>query len=444
MTFLFEMMKLGLGNLRRHKLRSILTALGIILGVGAVITTVSVGEGSKRQALDQLERLGAKNVIIRSQKPPESQQMGGGQQQQSFVAKYGLTRDDLKNLRQSFPDAENIVPLKAVGSQILRQDRRKTSQSFGTTPELKEVANLRVARGRYLTQEDLEERSMVAVVGAEVAKEFFPFDDPLGNSIRIDDKIVRIIGILAPVGLSGGAGAALVGRDLNLDIHLPITTCDSVFGDTIFRRESGSRNISKVEVSEIYLVAPEREEVLGYAELTKRLMAVRHDNLKDIGIIVPYELLENAKRTALQAQIMLAAIAGISLLVGGIGIMNIMLASVTERTREIGIRRALGATRSHIVWQFLIETGVLSAIGGLIGVVLGVGFSRVLTWGVPKLPGVWWIGRYVSADAALPTHVTLWSILVAFLVAAATGLVFGIYPALKAAKQDPIVALRHD
>jgi putative ABC transport system permease protein len=444
MTFLIEMVKLGLANLRRHLLRSILTALGIILGVWAVITTVSVGEGSKRQALEQLERLGAKNIILRSQKPPESTQMGGGQQQQNWVARYGITRTDLALLRESFPGAEQIVPVKAVGGQVLNENRRKSSQAFGTTPDLQQAANLRMGRGRYLTPGDLEDRAMVCVLGAELAKELYPFSDPLGSTIRIDDKVLKVVGIMAPVGLSGGAGAALVGRDLNLDLHLPITTADAVFGDTVFKRESGSRNISRVEVSEVYVVAPERGLVLTYADLIRRVMESRHEGLRDIGLIVPYELLENAKRTALRAQIMLAAIAGISLLVGGIGIMNIMLASVTERTREIGIRRALGATRRHITWQFLIETSVLSAIGGVVGVGLGIGLSRLLSWGVPRLPSAPWIGHWFSADASLPTHVTGWSIAVAFLVAAATGLVFGIYPALKAARQDPIVALRHD
>jgi putative ABC transport system permease protein len=443
MTFLIEMMKLGLGNLRRHMLRSVLTALGIILGVAAVITMVSVGEGSKRQALDQLERLGAKNIILRSQKPPESEQQQGGQNRRSWVAKYGLTREDVRVLEANFPTLESIVPLKTIGGQILVEDRRKPSQVFGTTPDLLKVANLTIARGRYLTPADLDERASVAVVGAEVAKELFPFDDPLDATLRIDEKVVRIIGVLAPVGLSGGAGAALVGRDLNLDVHIPITTATTVFGDMVMRRESGSFNASEVEVSELYLVAPSREEVPGYADIIRRVMDARKPGLPDVGMIVPFELLQNARRAAMTWNVVLGAIASIALLVGGIGIMNIMLASVTERTREIGIRRALGATRNHIKLQFLIETGVLSAIGGLAGVGLGVLASIGLNQ-VPRLASVRFFDRIIPADFALSTQLTGWSILVAFFVAAATGLVFGLYPAIKAAKQDPIVALRHD
>ncbi|MBL8762897.1 MAG: ABC transporter permease [Phycisphaerae bacterium] len=443
MAFLLETMKLGLANLRRHMLRSILTALGIILGVAAVITMVSVGEGSKRLALDQLERLGAKNVIVRSQKPPESEQAQGGQRR-SWLSRYGITRADLEVLSENFPEAEAIVPLKNVGAQVLRGDRRKSSQSYGTTPELKRVANLRIERGRYLTSEDLTNQSTVAVIGQEIAKEFFQYEDPIGATIRIDEKVFTVVGVLAPVGLSGGAGAALVGRDLNLDIHIPLTTAAALFGDRVFRFTSGSMQNNEVQVSEVYLAAPDRERVMTYSDLARRLMDQRHPGLTDIGLIVPFELLEKARKDALTWNLVLGAIASISLLVGGIGIMNIMLASVTERTREIGIRRAMGATRTHITAQFLVETGVLSSIAGLLGVALGVGLSLLIDVAVPLLPTAPVIGRYFPAEVRLPTSVTGWSIMVAFLVAAATGLVFGIYPARKAAQQDPIVALRHD
>jgi putative ABC transport system permease protein len=443
MQFILETIRLGVANLRLHLMRSILTALGIILGVAAVITMVALGEGAKREALAQIERLGAKNIIIRSQKPPETQQQNG-QQRQSWTSKYGLTRDDLQVISDAFPDASSIVPLKEVGSQILRAERRKTSQAYGTTPDLLRAANLRVERGRYLNDQDLEQRAMVCVIGSEIAKEFFRLEDPIGNTIRIDDKVLTVVGILAPVGLSGGAGASLVGRDLNLDLHLPITTARSVFGDLVARRTSGSFSASEVQIAEVYLIAPNTERVLIDGARVRRILEVRHPKLDDIGIIVPYELLEQKRRAALTYTLVLSAIAAISLLVGGIGIMNIMLATVTERTREIGIRRAVGATRRHILWQFLVETSVLSAIGGLIGVGLGIGTAVFLSWGVPRMTKIPFVGNYFSTDMALPTHITLWSILLAFGVAAATGLIFGVYPARKAARQDPIVALRHD
>jgi putative ABC transport system permease protein len=436
MSFLFAMIRLGLGNLWLHRLRSFLTALGIIFGVAAVITMVSIGEGSKQQALARIERLGAKNIIIRSTRPPESVQSAARQQSRSI--KYGIARTDFDVIESSFPDAEAIVPLKEVGSQIINGPRRRTSQAYGTTPALQRVANLRVARGRYLTQSDLDDKANVCIIGAEVARELFPFDDPLEATLKIDDKALKIIGVLAPVGLSGGAGAALVGRDLNFDVHLPLTTAATVFGDRVFKRSSGTFQMAEIQISEIYLTAPTRDDVMSYAALARRIMEVRHEKVPDVTMIVPYELLESAKRDALTWQVVLSCIAAISLLVGGIGIMNIMLASVTERTREIGIRRALGATRKHITQQFLVETGVLSLIGGAVGVGLGVGLSIALGWAGPL------VAERFRTNFELATQITPWSILLAFTVAALTGLVFGIYPAMKAAKQDPIVALRHD
>ena len=428
MTFLFETIKLGVQNLRLHLLRSILTTSGIVFGIAAVIVMVSIGEGSTRQALLMIESLGATNIIVRSQKPPESGQQQGGQQS-GFIQQFGITRADLAVIREHFREGvEAIVPVKAVGGQLLKDDRVQTSQAFGTTPQLRDVANLRVARGRYLSQEDLDRRALVAVIGSEVARALFPFEDPLGDTIRIDEAALTIVGVLEPVGLSGGAGALLIGRDLNLDVHIPLTTAKAKFGDVVIRRQSGSTDAQEVQVSEVYVKVADREQVLIDAARLRRLMDVRHPGLTDIELIVPFELLQAAKNRARTGRVVSAAIAGVSLLVGGIGIMNIMLASVTERTREIGIRRALGATRKHIIWQFLIETSVLSSIGGVIGVGLGIGVSVAMEKGI----------------ADLPTVITGWSIVVALVVATLTGLIAGMYPARKAAMQDPIVALRHD
>jgi putative ABC transport system permease protein len=442
MKFFLETARLGLANLRLHLLRATLTALGIILGVAAVITMSSLGEGSKREALARIERLGARNIIIRSQRPPETQNPQGGQRR-GWVSKYGLTRADLDVLRDNFPDSI-IVPSKEVANQVLRNERRKSAQAFGITPELAPLANLRIARGRYITQADIDTNANVAVIGAEMAKQFFPLDDPINETIRLDSRSFQIVGVLAPVGLAGGAGAALVGRDFNLDVQLPLSTAQQTFGDLISKRTAGSIQNSEVEISEIYIAAPSQERVLSDAKRVERILSLRHPGMTDVSIGVPYELLEEARKQALTYSLVFGAIAGISLLVGGIGIMNIMLASVTERTREIGIRRAIGATRKHILWQFLVETSVLSAIGGLMGVALGVGGSVLVSWLVPRLPKMPYIGDFFPSDASLPTQVTLWSIALSFTVAVAVGLIFGIYPARRAAAQDPIVALRHD
>ncbi|MBN8645998.1 MAG: FtsX-like permease family protein, partial [Planctomycetes bacterium] len=225
-----------------------------------------------------------------------------------------------------------------------------------------------------------------------------------------------------------------VGRDFNLDIHVPLTTAQARFGDAVVRISSGSRSSEEVQIREVIYEASSRDRVLSDAAMLKRAVQVRHPKMDDVQFVIPYQLLEDARSAALRWQLVLAAIAAISLLVGGVGIMNIMLASVTERTREIGIRRALGATRKHIVWQFLVETSVLSAVGGLMGVAAGIGLSLAIGWGAKRL----------FAGAELTTSIPLWSVLVSFIAAALTGLVAGIYPARQAARQDPIVALRHD
>lgn len=441
MGFLLEIIRLGLTNLRLHFMRTVLTALGIILGVAAVIAMVSLGEGSKRAAMLQIEKLGARNIIVRSVRPPEgqSQQSSGGRR--SMIIRYGLTRDDLAVIRENFPGAE-VVPLKEVGSQVIRGALRRTSQAFGTTPALLSAANLRVARGRYITPRDMEDEAPVAVIGADIASLYFPLEDPLGQTIRIDDRAFTVVGVLAPVGLAGGAGAALVGRDLDQDVHLPMSAAETRFGDNVFRGSSGSFNASNVQVSEVYVVSPTMQSVMNDAERLKRIIDVRRDGKNDVSIKVPFELLAQAERQALTFKIVFGAVAGIALLVGGIGIMNIMLATVTERTREIGIRRALGATRRHIMLQFLVETTVISSVGGLLGIALGVGLSVGLDWSVPRLHKLPAIGDMFPSDATLPTAITGGSIILAFSFAFVTGLVFGLYPARRAAMQDPIVALR--
>ncbi len=442
--FFFEIVKLGLNNLRLHKMRSTLTSLGIILGVAAVIVVVAVGEGNKRAALRDIAALGATNIIVRSSKPPESNSTS--QARTMFVA-YGLLRQDLRRLEgsEAVADAVAVVPLKAVGSEVTFEGARATSQVFGTTPELLEVANLRLApRSRYLTASDLESRAPVCVIASEVAKQFFPLQDPIGQLLKIDTQAFRVVGVLQPVGLAGGAGSALVGRDLNKDIHIPMTTAQTQFGDTIMRRGSGTFSGEQVEISEIFIVAPNTESVVPLSLRVKRILDTGHAGLTDVQVVVPWELLENAKKALLVWNVMLVVIAAISLLVGGIGIMNIMLASVTERMREIGIRRALGATRKHIVLQFLVETGSISTLGGVLGIVVGVSFSLSLQWLTELLASLPMLEGAIAGKISLEPQVTAWSVVVSFFVAAGVGLIFGIYPAFIASRKDPIEALRHD
>ncbi len=223
MSFLLETLRLGLKNLRLHLLRSALTSLGIILGGAAVIIMVSIGEGNKLAALREIQALGATNIIVRSSRPAEAASYGS--EERSFVASYGIKREDLRRLAFNLTDAANVVPLKAVASEMSYRSNRLASQVYGTMPELLDVANLKIApRGRYLKHQDVVDRAAVCVIGNEVAQKFFPLEDPLGKTLRIDQQPFRVIGVLWPVGLAGGSGSALVGRDLNKDVHIPLST----------------------------------------------------------------------------------------------------------------------------------------------------------------------------------------------------------------------------
>ena len=432
-----ETLKLGLANLLLHKLRSLLTALGIIIGVAAVIFVVAIGEGNKRQALADIEKLGAKNIIVRSRKPPESSNLSSNSQ--SRMLSYGITEKDeriVREIQQRSNAIRRIVPLKLVGRRASNSDQQVSADIFGTMPELEDVTSIRVERGRYLTAADQEREERVAVIGAEVAAKLYPLQDPLESWITVhnDPNAVpfKVVGILAPVGLAGGAGTALVGRDLNFDIHIPISTARDQFGNTRVERRSGSFESTVLELSELYIEVREHDMVMAVAAEIQNVIDKAHGKKGDVTTIIPLELLEQAERTQQMFTTFLAFIAILSLLVGGIGIMNIMLASVTERTREIGIRRALGATRKHIVVQFLVETTTLSGVGGLLGVALGVSAVALLTFAQDLLP-----------NFAKP-FIATWSIVAGVVVALVVGVTFGIYPAVKASKQDPIHALRHD
>jgi len=424
-TFFLETLRLGLTNLWLHKLRSLLTALGIIFGVAAVIAMVAIGEGNKQKALADIRQLGVTNIILRSVQPPQGESMAEGSER---LTQYGLKRLDLRRVEQTVGPVEQIVPLKQVGSQVYRGVKQVPAAVFGTTPELRAVMSLRLARPdrhRYLTSEDMSAAENVAVIGAAVAERLFPLEDPLGKRFMIDSQPFEVVGVLRRVGLAGGAGGALVGRDLNFDIHIPLPSAISRFGDV--RRDSGGGGMaSAVEISELVVKVPSEEDVPYVAGQLERVIDIEHAEEQDVTVIVPLELLMQAERTQAMFNALMIAIASISLLVGGIGIMNIMLASVTERTREIGIRRAVGAKRMQIISQFLVETITLSLVGGLIGI--GIGLL------IPAL---------IERFADMPTVVTPWSIFLSLGISVLIGVVFGLYPAHRAANLDPIEALRH-
>jgi putative ABC transport system permease protein len=413
---------LGLRSLALHKLRSTLTALGIIFGVSSVIAMLSIGEGANYEAQEEIKKLGSHNVILRSVKPREEQGAGVSR---SEVVQYGLTLSDMRRVRETIPDIRGVVPMRIATTDGRFRTQRLDVQAVGTTPEYLEATNLRLARGRFLAQSDLDALRAVCVIGSAVARSLFPVDDPLGLEIKLGRDYYTVIGVLEPTGAASGTGASEA-DDRNRDICLPLTTLQSRLGEVLVRVVSGSRHMEKVQIHQLIIQLGSDRQVPATAKALRNTLERYHKD-RDFDVLVPLELLEQKQRTSRTFNIVLGSIAAISLLVGGIGIMNIMLANITERTREIGIRRALGAKRRDIVTQFLVETVVLSTSGGLLGIALGVAIPSV-----------------VEAASGMRTIITAWSLAVSFGISAAVGILFGIYPARKAASLDPIEALRRE
>jgi putative ABC transport system permease protein len=426
-------LKLGIKNLWMHRLRSTLTTLGVIFGVSSVIAMLAIGEGASRQAQAQIARLGSQNIIIQTVKPPEEQQTTG--QEQSML-EYGLTYDDAERFRNSIPDVQVVVPVRRVSQRAWYRNRKVAVEVVGTVPWHPETSPTHVGMGRFLSSIDMHYKQTVCVVDERVVRELFVFDDPLGQDIKISSDYYRVVGVCsaqevardtAAVDSEASRGALGQGGANVGNIYIPLTTVKDRFGEiTIQMSGSTGRNIEKVELQEIIVKVGELEQVLPTRDILQTLLERFHKK-SDYQVVVPLELLRQAKRMTLIFSIVLGSIATISLLVGGIGIMNIMLATVSERTREIGIRRALGAKKLDIMVQFLSETLLLTLAGGILGIILGSA-----------------VPFFVTHFSRMPTVITGGSLVLAFGISVMVGLFSGLYPAYRAANMDPIESLRHE
>jgi len=417
-------LQLAIKSLWLHRLRSLLTVLGIVFGVCSVIAMLAIGEGASHEAQEQIKNLGSQNVIIRSIKPPEEQKVTS--QQQNYVLDYGLKYADLTRIRETLLDVSVVVPGRIMREYVWNVTRRLDSEVLATVPWYPEMRGQQIAEGRFFSEYEMQDRTPVVVLSAEAADDLFPTGGALGSDVRIGEQYYRVIGVMKPPVRSNkiegmNATAATAPR-----VFMPINTAKNTFGEILQKRRSGSFESERVELHEVTLKVRDRDRVVPVSEAVKHLLASTHKK-QDYEVVVPLELLRRAEETKRIFNIVLGSIAAISLLVGGIGIMNIMLANVTERTREIGVRRALGARRGDIVTQFLVESVLLSGTGGLIGVALGLA--------IPFL---------VTVFSSMPTIVTLWSPLVGFSISALVGVAFGLYPARRAAQMDPVEALRHE
>ena len=427
LTRLRRTVRLGLKSLWLHRLRSLLTVLGIVFGVCSVIAMLAIGEGASYEAQEQIKNLGSQNIILRSTKPPEEEKVSD-KGSQSYVLEYGLTYADIARIRATVPDIAVIVPGRKMREYVWNISRRVECDILATVPWYPAMRNQRVVQGRFFTENEMNDRANVCVIGAEVVEKLFPFGSPLGAHLHVGSDYYSVIGVMESRGK--GVKEDETGDSKNSEagarMFIPLDTAKTRYGEILMKRRTGSFEAERVALHEITVKVASRDAVVPVADAIKSLMERNHPK-RDYQVVVPLELLKRAERTKQIFNIVIGSIAAISLLVGGIGIMNIMLASVTERTREIGIRRALGAKRRDIVVQFLVETVILSGAGGVLGVLLGV----FIPW-------------LVTLFAEMPTIVTFWAPLLAFTISGLVGIVFGIYPALRAANMDPVEALRHE
>ena len=408
-AYFLAMLRTSMRGIFMHKLRSMLTVLGLVFGVASVIVMLAVAEGASQQAQRQIAALGVKNIIVRSVKPTTSE---SDINYRSYEQAYGVTYDDLLRIRETLTAVVSITPLREFPAEARYGAEHLDARLVGVHPEYFEMNRIPLARGRFIEQADLKARSNVCVIGEEIAKKIFRNRSPIDKSIQVGNQhFFRIVGVQGFKTPSAGVGSSLSAEDLNRDVVIPLTTDRSRNGDLIIQRTQGGFSRIRLELSQVTVEVASRHQVKSTASALTGLLGKYHPQ-KDYAVTVPLDLLEQAQATQRIFNFVLGATAAISLLVGGIGIMNIMLASVSERTREIGIRRALGAKQQDIIFQFLIETASLSLFGTLAGVVLGLV--------TPPLVG------YLSG---MDTVITSWSVIIASAVSLTVGIVFGIYPA---------------
>ncbi len=411
---------LGIENLLLHKLRSFLTMLGVVFGVGSVVAMLSVGEGASKEAMEQIRKLGSNNIIISSVKSAEEEQTSTTH---SHMSIFGLTYEDQRRISESFGDIQETAPVKLTRKESRLGERGMELRVVGTTPEWFELVPREVLAGRIILEADQVKMAPVVVLTEFGARKILATESTIGQTLSIGGDRFEVVGIVKSE--SGQAGNIQI-PDLEVDAYIPLEVAKRYFGDIFTKRTSGGDEREKVELHQIIVRVDNPAKVEATAAGIEVMLARFHKK-KDYNVSVPLALLKQAEATKRRFNIVLGSIAGISLLVGGIGIMNIMLASVTERTREIGIRRAIGAKRKQIVYQFLIETVVLSTTGGLVGLGFGILIPMLITF-----------------FSGMETIVTLQGVLLPLFISMTIGIVFGLYPAMNAAKVDPIIALRHE
>jgi putative ABC transport system permease protein len=406
--------KMGLSSLLVHKLRSLLTMLGMIFGVGAVVAMLSITEGAQKEMMSYIDLLGVNNIIIEAKEAVDRNEL-----QARRAISPGMSFRDFRSITENVQGLEYLTPRKRFKPQkVLPKTGAEPPILIGVLPNYMAINSLRVVEGRFFNDEDNDRSTPVCVLGESAKVNLLGFDPAVGKFVKINDTWLQVVGVLAPQATADSVEGLEVASGNNLVIA-PL--------NTVMRRFEDSNSYLKDEIDGMYIRVKTGTDSIETSNIINAILTATHKDAGDFAITVPAGLLEQRRRTGFIFNIVMICIAGISLLVGGIGIMNIMLATVLERTREIGIRRAIGAKQKDIIRQFLTEAVLISIMGGLLGIIFGVTLAHI-----------------IASAAGWSTVVTTGSIAVAFGVSCGIGLVFGIYPAMQAARLDPIEAIRYE
>lgn len=408
-----ENIRLALAGLLDHKFRSFLTMLGIIFGVASVIAMLSIGEGAKREAIAKYQDLGVNNIIVREKKLSDAEL-------EEVRAKFspGLTAQDASVIGEIVPGVVRIASQAEINSEVKYYDKSIKSTVIGISPNFLAMMNYRLQKGELITQQQYDQRQKICILGAGVANVLFKNEDPIGKMIKIEDQWLEVVGLLESKTLFTETVGELAARDLNTDVYVPLST---------FLNRFPRENILANEIQQITVQVDNSDHLVEASKLINEILKRHHFNNEDYGIVIPYELLKQEEKERQIYNFLLGAIAAISLIVGGIGIMNIMLATVMERTREIGIRRSIGARKADIMSQFVTEAVAISITGGIIGVLLGVTLSLS-----------------VSLFTDVSTYIRFYSVILAFAFSVIVGIAFGYLPAKNAANLKPVDSIRYE
>ncbi len=423
----------GISELMAHKMRSLLTMLGVIFGIASVVAMSSIGAGARKEALEQIRLMGVDAIQIN-----RKSLSGDLAQEAEKKSPQGLNYGDARAIRRLYTQAKLVVPVCRVFAEVRLHGQMIPAKVFGTTEEYPGAARIAVAEGRFLDPVDQKQNVPVCVIGSGVKQAAFNTEDPLGKLLRIGDRDYRVVGVMEERAVQTGRSRFSL-RDMNQDVYLPLTVAMSDY--QLYAEQALPPDIATFEkviarlmrrppmeqrpVTQIIVQVGNERQTWEAARVVRRILERRHQNVPDHEIAIPAELLRQSQKTQQIFNIVMGAIASISLLVGGIGIMNIMLATVTQRAREIGIRRCIGASRADITRQFLLECLVITSIGGVVGIGLGIQMASM-----------------ISHYANWPTVVSTQAVVLSLVVATVTGVVFGLYPAMRAASIQPMEALR--